>query len=84
MSALRILALIPVLLVAACASSPEQYASAPTECKVVPAQFVNSPKKNATDAEKAEAQLKFQRFAYARGGYGVGTNMPAEAIRNCY
>ena len=82
MSAYRILFLIPALAVAACASSPEQYAS--KECKVVPGQFVNVPKKDPTPAERAEAQLKMQRFAYARGGYGTGTNMPLEAVRDCY
>jgi hypothetical protein len=80
----RLLLLAPALLLAACASSPETQHLASTNCKVVPGQFVNVPKKNPTPAEQAEAQLKLQRFAYSRGGYGVGTNMPAEAVRDCY
>jgi hypothetical protein len=71
------------LLLGGCATSaPEQYAS--RDCKVVPADFVNQPKKNPTPAEQAEAQLKMQRFAYSRGGYGIGTNMPIEAVKDCY
>jgi hypothetical protein len=76
--------LVPTLFLAACASSPPPQQLAKTECKVVPGTFVNVPKKDPTPAEQAEAQLKLQRFAYARGGYGVGTNMPAEAVRDCY
>lgn len=71
------------LLLGGCATSaPEQYAS--RDCKIVPADFVNQPKKNPTPAEQAEAQLKMQRFAYSRGGYGIGTNMPIEAVKDCY
>ena len=79
-----LLLLVPAFFLAACASSPETQQLASRECKVVPGQFVNVPKKNPTPAEQAEAQLKLQRFAYARGGYGTGTNMPAEAVRDCY
>ena len=82
MSPKRILFLAPAVFIAACASAPDQYAA--KECKIVPGQFVNVPKKDPTSAERAEAQLKMQRFAYARGGYGTGTNMPAEAVRDCY
>jgi hypothetical protein len=84
MSQSRIFLLIPAaLIVAACASTgPDQYAS--RECKVVPGKFVNVPKKDPTPAERAEALLKMQRFAYSRGGYGTGTNMPADAVRDCY
>lgn len=86
MSAIRLLSL-PVLIasalfVAGCASGPEQYAS--RECKVVPADFIDHPTKNPTAAEQAEAKLKMQRFAYSRGGYGTGTNMPLDAVRDCY
>ena len=71
------------LLLGACATStPELYAS--RDCKIVPADFVNQPKKNPTSAEQAEAQLRMQRYAYSRGGYGVGTNMPVDAVRDCY
>jgi hypothetical protein len=62
MSSYRILVLIPILAVAACASSPEQYA-ANTECKVVPATFVNVPKKETDARRAAEAEMKMQRFA---------------------
>lgn len=84
MFARPILFLAPALLLAACASTTpdEQYAA--KECKIVPGQFVNVPKQNPTDAERAEAQLRMQRFAYSRGGYGTGTNMPADAVRDCY
>jgi hypothetical protein len=84
MSQSRIFLLLPAaLIVTACASSaPEQYAS--RECKIVPGQFVNVPKKDPTPAERAEAVLKMQRFAYSRGGYGTGINMAAEAVRDCY
>ena len=81
----RLVLLGPALLVAACASNATtaQYAGN-TDCKIVPGQFVNVPKKNPTPAEQAEAELKMQRFAYSRGGYGRGTDMPADAVRNCY
>jgi hypothetical protein len=83
MSSLRVLILVPVLAVAACASTPpEQLAS--KECKVVPADFVGVPKKDPTPAERAEAELKMQRFAYSRPGYNPGTDMPAQAVRDCY
>ena len=78
---LPILAAAAIVL-AGCASAPEQYAS--RECKIVPADFVNQPKKNPTPAEQAEAQLKMQRFAYSRGGSGLGNNMPMDAVRDCY
>jgi len=71
------------LILGGCATSaPEQYAS--RECKIVPADFVDHPKKNPTRTEQAEAQLKMQRFAYSRGGYGLGNNMPMDAVRDCY
>ena len=71
------------LLLGACATStPELYAS--RDCKIVPADFVNQPKKNPTAAEQAEAQLKMQRLAYARGGYTPGSNMMADAVKDCY
>ena len=87
MPAFRILPLSALaasaLLLGACATSaPELYAS--RDCKIVPADFVNHPKKNPTPAEQADAQLRMQRFAYARGGYSVGSNMPADAVRDCY
>jgi hypothetical protein len=82
MSAARILILIPLLSIAACASAPDQYAS--KECKIVPATFVNVPKKDPTAAERAEAQLKMQRFAYGRANYNLGNDMPAQAVRDCY
>jgi len=81
MSAFRALLLVPVLAVAACASAPDQYAS--RDCKIVPADFPNVPKKNPTSAEQAEAQLKMQRFAYSHG-YNTGTDMPGQAVRDCY
>ena len=85
MYAYRLALLAPALFVAACAStSPTAQYAASTDCKIVPGQFVNVPKKNPTPAEQAEAQLKMQRFAYSRGDYGRGTDMPAEAVRNCY
>ena len=82
MSSYRILILVPALAVAACASTPEQYAS--KECKIVPATFVNVPKKDPSAAERAEAQLKMQRFAYSRQSYNLGNDMPAQAVRDCY
>jgi hypothetical protein len=84
MSRTAVLLLVPTFVLAACASSPQSQQLASRECKVVPGTFVDVPKKNPTPAEQAEAQLKLQRFAYERGGYGVGTNMPAEAVRDCY
>ena len=81
MSSYRILILVPTLAVAACASTPEQYAS--KECKVVPATFVNVPKKDPSPAERAEAQLKMQRFAYMRQNYNLN-DMPVQAVRDCY
>ena len=85
MSTIRLALLAPALLVAACAStSPTAQYAGSTDCKIVPGQFVNVPKKNPTPAEQAEAELKMQRFAYSRGAYGRGTDMPAEAVRNCY
>jgi hypothetical protein len=83
MSPLRTLVLIPIVALAACASAPEQYA-ANTECKVVPADFVNVPKKNPTPADRAEAELRMQRFAYSRPGYIVGNDLPSQAVRDCY
>ena len=85
MCAFRLALLVPALFVAACASTAPtaQYANN-TDCKIVPGQFVNVPKKNPTPVEQAEAELKMQRFAYSRGGYGRGTDMPADAVRNCY
>ena len=85
MHASRLALLVPALFVAACASTTPapQYASS-ADCKVVPGRFVNVPKKNPTPAEQAEAELKMQRFAYSRGIYSRGTDMPAEAVRNCY
>jgi hypothetical protein len=82
MSAIRILLLIPALSIAACASAPEQYAS--RECKIVPATFINTPTKDPTPAERAEAQLRMQRFAYSRGSYNLGNDMPSQALRDCY
>jgi hypothetical protein len=75
--------LIPLFAIAGCASTPDQYAAA-KECKIVPATFVNVPKKDPTPAERAEAQLKFQRFAYMRRDFNNGTDMPAQAVRDCY
>ena len=70
------------LLLGGCATyAPEQYAS--RECQIAPATFVDHPKQNPTAAEQAEARLTMQRLAYARGGYGGGTNMPMEAVRDC-
>ncbi len=84
MSSAKLLLLVPALFLAACASSPETQQLASTNCKIVPGQFVNVPKKNPTAAEQAEAQLKMQRFAYSRGGIGVGTNMAQDAVKDCY
>jgi len=83
-ASLSILVTAAALAVAGCASAPEQYASASRECKIVPADFVDHPKKNPTPAERAEAQLKMQRFAYSRGGYTLGNSMPVDAVRDCY
>lgn len=84
-SVVRLALLAPALAVAACASTAPtpQYARS-TECKIVPGQFVNVPKKNPTAAEQAEAELKMQRFAFSRGSYGRGNDMPSEAVRECY
>ena len=82
MTASRILLLISALSIAGCASAPNQYAS--KECKVVPATFANVPTKNPTPAERAEAELKMQRFAYTRPGYNTGNDMPAQVVRDCY
>ena len=72
------------LFVAGCASTaPTPQYAAGTDCKIVPGQFVNVPKKNPSPAEQAEAELKMQRFAYSRANFGRGTDMPAEAVRNC-
>ena len=81
----RLVLLAPALVVAACASTAPtaQYADS-TDCKIVPGQFVNVPKKNPTPVEQAEAELKMQRFAYSRPSYGRGYDMPSEAVRNCY
>ena len=85
MHAYRLALLVPALFVAACASTAPtaQYASN-ADCKIVPGQFVNVPKKNPSRVEQAEAELMMQRFAYSRAGYGRGTDMPADAVRNCY
>ena len=83
MFASRMFLLISALFVAACASTtPEpQYASS-KECKIVPGKFVNVPRRDATPAEQAEAELKMQRFAYSR--YRTLDDMPARAVRDCY
>ena len=84
----RTFLLIPAaLFVAACASTTSSTApnyAKSTDCKIVPARFVNVPKKDATPAEQAEAELKLQRFAYSRGAYGRGIDMPSDAVRDCY
>jgi hypothetical protein len=74
---------VAALILGGCATSaPEQYAS--RECKIVPADFVDHPKKSPTPVEQAEAQLRMQRYAYSRGGYAIGNNMPMDAVRDCY
>jgi hypothetical protein len=85
MNTYRLFSLVPVFALAACASTtPTAQYAASTDCKIVPGQFVNVPKKNPTAAEQAEAELKMARFAYSRPGYGRLTDMPSEAVRNCY
>ena len=83
MSALRLLVLIPVVFVAACASTPpEQLAS--SECKIVVATFPNRPATNVNRAEQAAAEMSVSRLGYQRGGYGIGNNLFADAARECY
>ena len=87
MSASRVLfpvmMLAAVFVVAGCASAPpEQLAS--RECKVVVADFPGKPSKNVTRAEQAEAEMRVNRLAYARGNYGIGTNLVADIARECY
>ena len=86
MSPLRILVpaaiLVPAFLIAGCASAPPELLAA-RECKIAPADFVGKPKKNATAAERAEAEMKVSRLGYGRG-YGIGQNLMSDAARDCY
>jgi hypothetical protein len=87
MSQLRVLIpitmLVALFLVAGCASTPaEQLAS--RDCKIAVADFPGKPAKNVTPAEQAAAEMRISRLAYARGGYGIGTNLLADAARDCY
>lgn len=83
MSAMRLLVLIPVLFVAACASTPtEQLAS--RECKIVVSTLPNRPATNVNRAEQAAAEMSVSRLGYAHGGYGVGSNLFLDAARDCY
>ena len=73
---------LAAVLAAGCASTtPEKYAA--RECKIVVADFPNKPAKNVSRAEQAEAEMKISRLAYARG-YGVGNNLVADIVRECY
>ena len=64
-------------------SQPTQYAS--RDCKAVPADFPNRPKKQPTAAEQAEARLALGRLAAERGGYsGIGNNLVSDLNRDCY
>ena len=87
MSASRILIPLmifaPVLLVAGCASAPPEQLAA-KECKVVVADFAGKPAKNVSPTEQAAAEMRMSRLAYARGGYGTGTNLFADVARECY
>jgi hypothetical protein len=78
-----VLILAPVLLLAGCASAPSEQAAA-RECKIAVADFAGKPKKNVTPAEQAAAEMRINRLAYARGGYGIGNNVFADLNRDCY
>ena len=84
--------LVPLIALAAmaaagCASMQDsqttQYAA--RECKAVPADFPNRPKKQPTVAEQAEARLALGRLAAERGGYsGIGNSLLSDLNRDCY
>ena len=64
------------------AGQSNQYAS--RDCKAVPADFVDRPKKNASSIEQTEARLKLGRLAAERGGYGgIGNNTLSDLARDC-
>lgn len=75
--------LAPVAFVAGCASTPSEQVAA-RECKIAVADFAGKPSKNVTPAEQAAAEMRMNRLAYARGGYGTGTNLIADITRDCY
>ncbi len=75
--------LAPVFIVAGCASTPSEQVAA-KECKVAVADFAGKPAKNVSPAEQAAAEMRVSRLAYARGGYGTGTNLLADISRDCY
>ena len=72
----------PVFFVAGCASTPPEQLAA-RECKITVAEFAGKPAKNVTPAEQAEAEMRMNRLAYARG-YGIGNNLAADITRDCY
>jgi len=74
--------LVPAFVLAGCASAPPELLAA-RECKVTPADFVGKPKKNASAAEQAEAEMRVSRLGYGRG-YGIGQNLMGDAARDCY
>ncbi|MEO8134716.1 MAG: hypothetical protein ABI831_12145 [Betaproteobacteria bacterium] len=82
MSPTRLVFLIPILFLTACASAPDQLAS--RECKVVVADFAGKPSKDVNRAEQAAAEMRVARLAYSRGGYTSGNNLVADVVRDCY
>ncbi len=78
----RVILLLPLVFLAACASAPDQLAS--RECKVVVADIAGKPSRNVNSAEQAAAQMRVSRLAMERGGYTAGPNLAADASRDCY